>query len=137
VADVAGTYDEDVPMTREQAADRSAVEWAMTHDLSDQFPGDEAASAELAAQLPTTAEPVTPESVDAMLVTTSLRIPLGTQRRVQAYAEAHGMKPTALMRQWIEQMLAAVEKDHPISLQDALRALAQLPPPASGGRRVA
>jgi hypothetical protein len=47
------------------------------------------------------------------------------------------MKPTALMRQWIEQMLAAVEKDHPISLQDALRALAQLPPPARGGRRVA
>jgi hypothetical protein len=109
----------------------------MTHDLSDQFPGDDAASAELAAQLPTAAGPVTAESVDAMLVTTSLRIPLGTQRRVQAYAEAHGMKPTALMRQWVEQMLAAVENDHPISLQDALRVLAQLPAPAGGERRAA
>jgi hypothetical protein len=137
VADINGAYDEDVPVSREEAAARRAVEWAMTHDLSDQFPGDEAASAELAAQLPATAEPVTTESVDAMLVTTSLRIPLGTQRRVQAYAEAHGMKPTALMRQWIEQMLAAVEKDHPISLQDALRALAQLPPPEQGKRRAA
>jgi predicted DNA-binding protein len=137
VADINGAYDENVPVSREEAANRRAVEWAMTHDLSDQFPGDEAASAELAAQLPTAAEPVTAESVDAMLVTTSLRIPLGTQRRVQAYAEAHGIKPTALMRQWIEQMLAAVERDHPISLQDALRALAQLPPPAHGGRRAA
>jgi hypothetical protein len=61
-------------------------------------------------------------------VTTSLRIPLGTQRRVQAYAEAHGIKPTTLMRQWIEQMLVAAESDRPISLQDALHVLTQLPP---------
>ncbi len=137
MADVTGAHDEDIPVSREEATVRHAVEWVMTHDLSDQFPGDDAASAELAAQLPTAAGPVTAESVDAMLVTTSLRIPLGTQRRVQAYAEAHGMKPTALMRQWIEQMLAVVENDHPISLQDALRVLAQLPAPASGERRAA
>ena len=74
---------------------------------------------------------VTPESVDAMLVTTSLRIPLGTQRRLQAYAQAHGVKPTALMRQWIEQMLAEAENDRPISLHDALRVLIQLP--STGG----
>jgi hypothetical protein len=71
VADVTGTYDEDIPLSREDAAARRAVEWVMTHDLSDQFPGDEVASAELAAQLPTAAQPVTAESVDAMLVTTS------------------------------------------------------------------
>jgi hypothetical protein len=32
------------------------------------------------------------------------------------------------MRGWIEQMLAAAEIDRPISLQEAMRVLAQLPP---------
>ncbi|MBN1171807.1 MAG: hypothetical protein JXA67_06495 [Micromonosporaceae bacterium] len=62
-----------------------------------------------------------------MMVTASLRISLGVQRRVQAYAATRGMKPTTVMRGWIEQMLAAAEVDRPISLQDALRVLTQLP----------
>jgi predicted DNA-binding protein len=136
VADITSTYDDDTPVGREEAAARRAAEWAMTHSLAG-LERDETASAQLAAELPTATEPVTAESVDAMLVTTSLRISLGTQRRVQAYAEAHGIKPTALIRQWIEQMLTAVENDHPISLQDALRVLAQLPAPASDQRRAA
>ena len=119
-------------MSQDEAAARRATEWAMTHSLAG-LERDEAASQQLARDLPTADEPVTAESVDTMLVTTSLRIPLATQRRVQAYADAHGVKPTALMRQWIEQMLAAVDNDHPISLHDALRVLAQLP--ATGDRR--
>jgi len=136
VADITCTHDEDTPVSREEAAERRAAEWAMTHSLAG-VERDEAASAELAAQLPTGTEPVTAESVDTMLVTTSLRIPLGTQRRIQAYAEAHGIKPTTLMRQWITQMLTAVDNDHPISLQDALRVLAQLPATASDQHRAA
>jgi predicted DNA-binding protein len=126
VADIIGTYDEDIPVSQDEAAERRAVEWAMTHSLAE-LERDEAASAELAAQLPSVDVSVTPESVDAMLVTTSLRIPLGTQRRLQTYAKAHGVKPTTLMRQWIEQMLVEAENDRPISLHDALRVLIQLP----------
>ena len=136
MADITSAYDDDIPVGREEAAARHAAEWALTHSLAG-LERDETASAELAAELPTATVPVTAESVDAMLVTTSLRIPLSTQRRVQAYAEDRGIKPTALMRQWIEQMLAAAENDHPISLQDALRVLAQLPASASDQRRAA
>jgi predicted DNA-binding protein len=113
-------------MNAEQARDRQVAEWAMANSLAG-LPVDEAATAELKAQLPTPAEPVTPESTDAMLVTTSLRLPLGTLRRVQDLARTRSVKPTALMREWIEQMLAAVEQDRPVSLHDALRALSQLP----------
>ncbi len=136
MADTVSTYDEDTPVSQHEADQRRAVDWAMTHSLAG-LERDEDASARLAADLPSADEPVTVESVDTMLVTTSLRIPLGTQRRIQAYAETHGIKPTTLMRQWIEQMLTAVEHDHPISLQDALRVLAQLPTPADGERQAA
>jgi predicted DNA-binding protein len=119
------TFDPEIPVSAGVAAEREAVRWAMTHSLAD-LEVDEAESARLAAELPTEG-PTSPEEVDAMMVTTSLRLPLGVQRRVQAYAKAHGMKPTAVMRGWIEQMLTAAEVDRPISLQEALRVLAQLP----------
>jgi predicted DNA-binding protein len=128
VADIIDTFDQDVPVSRDEAARRQAVEWAMTHSLAG-LRRDQAASEQFAASLPTADESVTAESTDAILVTTSLRIPLRTQRRIQEHAKALGVKPTALMRQWIEQMLSTVDNDHPISLQDALRVLAQLPVP--------
>jgi predicted DNA-binding protein len=76
---------------------------------------------ELLAKLP----PV-PEDVDDMLVVTSLRIPLRTHRRLREYAEAHGTKPSVLIRDWIEMHLSAADEDRQISLADALRALASL-----------
>jgi predicted DNA-binding protein len=79
---------------------------------------------ELLAELP----PV-PEDVDESLVVTSLRIPLGLHQRLRAYAEAHGTKPSVLIRQWIELHLAADDENRPILLSDALRALAGLRPP--------
>ena len=77
---------------------------------------------ELLAQLPPPAE-----DVDDMLVVTSLRIPLGVHRRLREYAEAHGTRPSVLIREWIELHLSA-EEDRPILLADALRALAQVRP---------
>jgi predicted DNA-binding protein len=79
--------------------------------------------AELLAQLPDVA------SDDDMLVVTSLRIPLGLHTRLKAYAAEHGVKPSVLIRQWIELHLAA-DDDRPILLADAIRALAALRPVA-------
>jgi hypothetical protein len=79
---------------------------------------------ELLAKLP----PV-PEDVDDMLVVTSLRIPLSLNNRLKEYATAHGVKPSVLIRQWIELHLSA-DDDRPILLADAIRALASLRPAA-------
>jgi predicted DNA-binding protein len=78
---------------------------------------------ELLAKLP----PV-PEETDDMRVVTSLRIPLSLHRRLKEYAEAHGTKPSVLIREWIELHLSAEEEDRQIPLADALRALASLRP---------
>jgi hypothetical protein len=125
VTDIIETFDPEIPVSATVAAEREAVRWAMTHSLAG-LERDEAESARLAAELPDEG-PTTREEVDAMMVTTSLRLSMGVQRRVQAVAAERGVKPTALMRGWIEQMLTAAEVDRPISLQDALRVLTQLP----------
>ena len=41
------------------------------------------------------------------MVTTSLRLPAETHKALQAAARAAGMRPTALIRAWIEEGLAA------------------------------
>jgi predicted DNA-binding protein len=73
--------------------------------------------------------PPVPDEVDDMLVVTSLRIPLGLHNRLKEYATAHGVKPSVLIRQWIELHLSA-DDDRPILLADAIRALASLRPAA-------
>lgn len=78
---------------------------------------------ELLAQLPSVED-----ETDDMLVVTSLRIPLGLHRRLRDYAEAHGSKPSVLIREWIELHVSSAEEDRPILLADALRALAGLRP---------
>jgi predicted DNA-binding protein len=72
--------------------------------------------------------PPVEEDTDDMLVVTSLRIPLGLHRRLRDYAEAHGTKPSVLIREWIELHVSSAEEDRPILLADALRALAGLRP---------
>lgn len=80
--------------------------------------------AELLAQLP----PADGATDDDDLVVTSLRIPLGMQRRLKSYAQAHDTAPSVLIREWIELHLSTAEEDRPILLADAMRALAQLRP---------
>ncbi len=48
----------------------------------------------------------TPDDVGDMLVVGTLRLTLRTRRQLEAYAESVGVKPTVLMRQWIEESLA-------------------------------
>ncbi|WP_063053096.1 CopG family transcriptional regulator [Nocardia arthritidis] len=65
---------------------------------------------------------------DTVTVTTSLRIPLELHQRVKKAAEQRNVTMSALIRDWIELELAALENDQPISRADALRALAALHP---------
>lgn len=66
------------------------------------------------------------EGLDNATVPTSVRLPLPLHQKLRAYAEEHGTTSSALIRQWVEQMLTV--PDRPISLADALRALSTLPP---------
>lgn len=66
------------------------------------------------------------EGLDNATVPTSVRLPLPLHQKLRAYADEHGTTSSALIRQWVEQMLAV--PDRPISLADALRALSTLPP---------
>lgn len=65
------------------------------------------------------------EELDKSTVPTSVRLPLAVYQRLRAYADEHDTTASALIRQWVEQMLAV--PDRPISLADAVRALSTLP----------
>ena len=52
----------------------------------------------------------------AVMVVTSLRVPKPIMDRVRAAANARGMKPTALMREWIEAAVADGDTSVPVSM---------------------
>jgi predicted DNA-binding protein len=64
-------------------------------------------------------------SAEEMDVPTSVRLPAGLHRKLRAYAEQHQTTASALIREWVEQMLTI--PDRPISLADAVRVLSTLP----------
>jgi hypothetical protein len=51
-------------------------------------------------------------------------------QRLAAVAKSKGVKPSTLMRQYVEWCLATEVSDRPISLTDAVRALTQHRPAA-------
>lgn len=59
-----------------------------------------------------------------VMVVRSLRLPVEVDARVKAAAAQRGVSTSTLIREWIEQELAALDHDEPISRADALRALA-------------
>jgi predicted DNA-binding protein len=65
-------------------------------------------------------------------VVTSLRLPFELYQRLKAAAESRGATMGALLREWAELELAALEEDQPISRADALRALAGIRPFSAG-----
>lgn len=73
--------------------------------------------------------PPGPGDADDMLVVTSLRIPLRLHNRLKEYAGSRGVRPSVLVRQWIELHLSA-DDDRPIMLADAIRALTGVRPAA-------
>lgn len=58
-------------------------------------------------------------------VPTSVRLPAELHRKLRGYAEQHQTTASALIREWVEQMLTV--PDRPISLADAVRVLSTLP----------
>lgn len=64
-------------------------------------------------------------AADELTVPTSVRLPMALHTRLRAYADAHQTTASALLREWVEQMLTV--SDRPISLADAVRVLSTLP----------
>jgi hypothetical protein len=61
------------------------------------------------------------------MVVCSLRLSGDVYRRLRKAAAARGVKPTALMRDWVLAGLAAADDDRTISVADLLRVVATLP----------
>lgn len=71
------------------------------------------------------------EVADEPMSVRSIRLPVETSRRVAKIAEARGLRQTELMRDWIEQCLAAEESGSDLdvvraTIADAIRAIAEV-----------
>lgn len=73
-----------------------------------------------AAELP-------PVPDDEPKVVCSFRLPAEAYQRLREVAVERGVKPTALMRDWVMAGLAGTEQDRTISVADLLRVVAALP----------
>ena len=62
-------------------------------------------------------------------VVCSLRLPGDAYDRLRVVAAERGVKPTALMRDWVLAGLAGADDDRTISVADLLRVVAALPQP--------
>ncbi|MEV6977176.1 CopG family antitoxin [Kitasatospora sp. NPDC093806] len=62
------------------------------------------------------AEPVEPVPVESVMITTSLRLPKPVMDEVRRRAQARGVKPTAIMREWIEAAVADQDVVVPLSV---------------------
>ncbi|MEO3808805.1 CopG family antitoxin [Sphaerisporangium sp. B11E5] len=62
------------------------------------------------------ATPREPVPADEVMIVTSLRLPKPVMDEVRERARARGIKPTALIREWIEAALAEREAVVPISV---------------------
>jgi predicted DNA-binding protein len=71
---------------------------------------------------------ILPDEAAEVMVVRSLRLPPDLDERIREIAAERGLKWSVLVRQWIEQEVAALDDDVPISRADALRALASLRP---------
>ncbi|MGW6918122.1 CopG family antitoxin [Kitasatospora sp. NPDC054939] len=89
-------------MTDHGGADETVAEYYDTHELTE----EEIASAEQG--------PV--REAESVMITTSLRLPKPVMDEVRRRARARGVKPTAIMREWIEAAIADQEASVPLSV---------------------
>ncbi|MFE7560651.1 CopG family antitoxin [Kitasatospora sp. NPDC057500] len=62
------------------------------------------------------AEPAEPIPTESVMITTSLRLPKPVMDEVRRRAQARGIKPTVIMREWIEAAVADQEVVVPLSV---------------------
>ncbi|MFB7470931.1 CopG family antitoxin [Kitasatospora sp. NPDC056184] len=62
------------------------------------------------------AEPVDAPPAESVMITTSLRLPKPVMDEVRQRAQARGIRPTAIMREWIEAAVADQEAVVPLSV---------------------
>ncbi|MFD7598729.1 hypothetical protein ACFV6D_37615 [Kitasatospora sp. NPDC059812] len=72
------------------------------------------------------AEPAEPLAAESVMITTSLRLPEPVMDEVRRRARERGLKPTAIMREWIEAAVADLEQPVPPSVVIAAAARYQL-----------
>ncbi|NYT94307.1 hypothetical protein [Salinispora sp. H7-4] len=60
------------------------------------------------------------------MVMRGVRLPVALDQRVRSAADAAGMKPSTLIREWIELGLTELEHDRPVSLSALRRAIAHV-----------
>ncbi|MET8625541.1 hypothetical protein ABZW30_17640 [Kitasatospora sp. NPDC004669] len=89
-------------MTDNGAELEAIVEYYETHELTE----DEIMNAEPGEQV----------AAESVMITTSLRLPKPVMDEVRRRARERGLKPTAIMREWIEAAIADVDEPVPLSV---------------------
>lgn len=89
-------------MTDNGAEIEALAEYYETHELTE----EEVMSA----------EPAEAQPADSVMITTSLRLPKPVMDEVRRRAQIRGVKPTAIMREWIEAAVADQETAVPLSV---------------------
>ncbi|MFD8754260.1 hypothetical protein ACFV0O_25240 [Kitasatospora sp. NPDC059577] len=89
-------------MTDNGAELEAIAEYYETHELTE----DEVMSA----------EPGERATADSVMITTSLRLPKPVMDEVRRRARERGLKPTAIMREWIEAAVADLDEPVPLSV---------------------
>ncbi|MGK4583874.1 hypothetical protein [Kitasatospora sp. HPMI-4] len=62
------------------------------------------------------AEPAEARPADTVMITTSLRLPKPVMDEVRRRAQVRGVRPTSIMREWIEAAIADQEATVPLSV---------------------
>ncbi|MFJ8476301.1 hypothetical protein [Kitasatospora sp. NPDC094011] len=63
-----------------------------------------------------TAEPGKQVAAESVMISTSLRLPKPVMDEVRRRARERGVKPTAIMREWIEAAIADLDEPVPLSV---------------------
>jgi len=70
----------------------------------------------------------TDEEMDNVMIVRTFRMPTRLDTKVRTIAKKRGLDVSALLREWIAEMVAADAADVPVSLADIMRAVASVQP---------
>jgi predicted DNA-binding protein len=110
------------PVTDLDLLDMSADQ---VNHLIDNLTHEPVSTPEEEAALLTELPPADPNA--PLVVVTSLRLPLGLKRRVDAAARAEGMSASTFIRRAVESVLAGRDKTNLVNIDDVIRAIQSVP----------